>query len=229
MNDPNPKPKRVVSLVDGRSLRGPRRTNVERRATTQREVLQATIDCLHRLGYGATTTYVVAETAGLSRGTMLHHFPTKAALMVAATRYAWECEIADLQTAVAQFESGLPRMRALIDAHWDIVQRPEDIAVHEVRIGSRSDPEVATAVHPVMVAISKEYARFVGGLIRQAGLEPTEELRGLTVTWTMALPMMSFYRAADPNSRMIESLLATLKKLQEDLIERQQVRPKPSE
>jgi len=225
MTDSGQKPKRVVNLVDGQSLRGPRRTNVERRATTQRELLQATIDCLYRLGYGATTTYVVAETAGLSRGAMMHHFPTKADLVVAAVRHAWEREIADLQAAVAQFEPGLARMRALIDAHWDIVQRPEDIAIHEVRIGSRSDPEVAEAAHPVMVYISKDYARFVGGLIRQAGLEPTEELRGLTVTWTMALPMMSFYRAADPNSRMIESLLATLKGLQEDLIARQRGRP----
>jgi hypothetical protein len=87
-----------------------------------------------------------------------------------------------------------------------------------VRIGSRSDPTLAEAVRPIMADIASDYAHYVGALIRQAGIEPTEELRGLTVTWALALPMMAFYRAANPNSRMEVSLIASLKGLQELLI-----------
>ena len=198
-----------------------RRTNAERTAQTRRGLLEATIDCLFRLGFGATTTHVVAEVAGISRGAMLHHYRTKAELMVAAVRYGWEKELAELNAEVAKVKAGLPRFRAMIDIYWRIVQKPEDTAIQEVRAGSRSDPELADAVHPVMAKMAKDYARFVGEQIRQAGLKPNEELRGLTVMWVLALPMMGFYRAADPNRRMEDSLLASLRHLQESLIEMQ--------
>jgi AcrR family transcriptional regulator len=201
-----------------------RRTNAERTAQTQRGLMEATIDCLFRLGFGATTTHVVAEAAGLSRGAMVHHYPTKADLMVAAVRYAWEKELSEMREAMEKFDPGLARFRAVIEVHWAFVQRPEDTAIHEVRNGSRSDPELAAAVRPIMAEIASDYAHFVGTLIRQAGLEPDEELRGLTVNWVTALPMMAFYRAADPNRRMEDSLLVTLKSHQEGLIQRQLVR-----
>lgn len=212
MNDPNPA---------GDAIQRIRRTNVERTAQTQKGLLEATIDCLCRFGYGATTTHLVAELAGVSRGAMNHHFATKADLMVAAVRYAWRKEFAEIDVELAKVEEGLPRFRAMIDVHWDIVQRPEDTAIHEVRIGSRSDPVLAQAVQPIMADIAAEYAHYVGSQIRHAGLEPNEELRGLTVTWALALPMMAFYRAANPNERMEHSLIDSLKGLQESLIHRQ--------
>jgi AcrR family transcriptional regulator len=198
-----------------------RRTNAERTASTQRGILEATIDCLFRLGFGATTTHIVAEVAGISRGAMLHHYRTKADLMAAAVRYAWEKEFTEMNAEVAKVKAGLPRFRAMIDIYWNIAQQPEDIAIQEVRSGSRSDPELADAVHPIMSDIAKDYARFVGEQIRQAGLKSNEELRGLTVIWVLALPMMGFYRAADPNLRMEDSLLASLRHLQESLIQMQ--------
>jgi AcrR family transcriptional regulator len=209
MSDPNP---------TGEAIQRIRRTNVERTAQTQKGLLEATIDCLCRFGYGATTTHLVAELAGVSRGAMNHHFSTKADLMVAAVRYAWCKEFAEIDAELAKVEAGLPRFRAMIDVHWEIVQRPEDTAIHEVRIGSRSDPVLAQAVQPIMADIAAEYAHYVGSQIRQAGLEPNEELRGLTVTWALALPMMAFYRAANPNERMERSLIASLKDLQGRLI-----------
>ena len=43
-------------------------------------LLDAALECLVELGYGGTTTSVVAARAGVSRGAQLHHFPTRAAL-----------------------------------------------------------------------------------------------------------------------------------------------------
>jgi AcrR family transcriptional regulator len=222
MNDPNTT-RRESSAARSSSdaIARTRRTNVERTAQTQRVLLEATVDCLCRLGYGATTTHVVAERAGVSRGAMNHHFATKADLMVAAVRYAWDKEFSEIDAELARFETGLTRFRAIIDVHWEIVRRPEDIAIHEVRIGSRSDPMLAQAVQPIMADIASDYAHYVGTQIRQAGLEPNEALRGLTVTWALALPMLAFYRAANPNERMEHSLLTSLKEMQESFIRQQ--------
>ena len=43
---------------------------------TRAAILEATLVCFYDLGYGATTTEKVAKRAGVSRGAMLHHFPS---------------------------------------------------------------------------------------------------------------------------------------------------------
>ena len=61
-----------------------RRTQAERSATTQGKLLVAALECLVEHGYGGTTTTLVAERAGVSRGAQLHHYPTRAALVAAS-------------------------------------------------------------------------------------------------------------------------------------------------
>src|SRR5262245_21898426 len=64
--------------------------NAERSAATRGKLLEATIQCLAELGYHQTSTVIVTERAGVSRGSMLHHFPTKADLMMAAAQHIRE-------------------------------------------------------------------------------------------------------------------------------------------
>lgn len=61
-----------------------RRPRVRDADATRRRILDATIETLVRRGYPATTTMEVQRTAGVSRGALLHHFPTRAKLVVAA-------------------------------------------------------------------------------------------------------------------------------------------------
>jgi len=43
---------------------------------TRIAILEAAIDCLERQGYARTTTQMIAQTARISRGAMLHHYAT---------------------------------------------------------------------------------------------------------------------------------------------------------
>jgi len=54
-----------------------RRSNAQRSAETRRRLIKAAITCLHVNGYAATTTVAIADKAKVSRGAMLHQFPTK--------------------------------------------------------------------------------------------------------------------------------------------------------
>src|SRR5918998_2881312 len=56
----------------------------ERSRLTQQRLLTATIECLVEYGWAGTTTTVIAERAGVSRGAQLHHYPTRNELVVAA-------------------------------------------------------------------------------------------------------------------------------------------------
>ena len=50
-------------------------------------LLEATVECLVERGWSGTSTTVVSQRAGVSRGAQLHHFPTKNALVVAAVEH----------------------------------------------------------------------------------------------------------------------------------------------
>lgn len=54
----------------------------------RQRLVDAAIACLHRVGYAATITQLVMEEAGVSRGAMLHHFPTKVDLIIAVAEAA---------------------------------------------------------------------------------------------------------------------------------------------
>jgi AcrR family transcriptional regulator len=53
-------------------------------ASTRLQIIEATLRCFSRLGGFSTTAPAIAAEAGLSRGAMLHHFPSRQDLIRAA-------------------------------------------------------------------------------------------------------------------------------------------------
>lgn len=120
-----------------------RRSQAERIEETRRRALDAAIRCLSRDGYAAATTIRVAVEAGISRGGMLHHFPSKTDLIVAVaeevSRRLHEWRKAEL----IKIPAGMERFRALTEATWATSQGPEEMALIEILMASRGDPELA--------------------------------------------------------------------------------------
>ena len=123
-----------------------RRTQAERRASMRARLLDATIDCLSRLGYSRTTTTEVAERAGVSRGAQLHHFPTKAELVTNAVERLFERRHAEFVRAMAGLPAGADRPAAAIDLLWSTVSGPPFHAWLELAVAARTDPELAPSV-----------------------------------------------------------------------------------
>src|SRR5437762_2972866 len=96
----------------------PRRTQEERSASTRVRLLDATIECLFELGYANTTTTEIARRAGLSRGAQLHHFPTKAELVITAVDHLFARRTAEFRAAFANLPAGVDRAAAAIDLLW---------------------------------------------------------------------------------------------------------------
>jgi AcrR family transcriptional regulator len=198
-----------------------RRSNVDRSASTRRQIFEATIRCLQSGGYGAVTNIRVAELAGVSRGAMMHHFPTQQELIVATIEYAYG-KLSDYRMQVlSKLDPGLPRYRALIDLAWTTAQMPEGQACNEVRHGSRSNPEIRAAVTPIMTRLSDDYGRLHMRLAREAGLEANAEVQGLTATTAMTMRSLAVNTFTYPRSQMVENVLFTLKSTREDIIARQ--------
>ena len=55
-----------------------------RSLATRERLIRAALDEIHEVGYHAATTHQIAERARVSRGALLHHFPTRADIIQAA-------------------------------------------------------------------------------------------------------------------------------------------------
>src|SRR3954463_8607245 len=86
----------------------------ERTRAMRARLLEATVELLVERGFSGTSTTLVSERAGVSRGAQLHHFPTKNALVVAAVEHLTEKRGAELATAAAGLPAGARRTRAVL-------------------------------------------------------------------------------------------------------------------
>jgi AcrR family transcriptional regulator len=91
----------------------------QKSAMTRDRILDAAINCFINLGYTNVTTAKVASTAGVSRGAMLHHFPSKTELIQAAVEYLHGKLLEDYTARVNSIpasKKGKSRRRAGLDA-----------------------------------------------------------------------------------------------------------------
>ena len=123
-----------------------RRTQAERSALTRGQLLDATVECLSALGYARTTTTEIAERAGVSRGAQLHHFPTKAELVITAVGHLFDRRHAEFVDAIGRLPAGAPRTTAAIDLLWRMVSGPTFYAWLEITVAARTDPELRAPV-----------------------------------------------------------------------------------
>lgn len=152
---------------------------------------------------------------------MMHHFPTRQALIVATVDYAYK-KLTEFRTAeLMKVEAGLKRYRKVVDLAIVTNRTPEGMTLNEIRIGSRSDPEIRDAVTPIMSFISEDYGRMVSRLAREAGLTPTRELQGLTGVVAMSTRALAINTFTYPSKRAEENVLWMLRHMREDLIARQ--------
>jgi AcrR family transcriptional regulator len=138
----------VITVRETPSPRRPRRTQAERTAETRSKLLDATIECLIEQGYGGTTTLAVCKRAGVSHGSLQHHFGKRDGLLGAAL----ECVYARLRDrVVARLEllpEGEPRVEAMVDIMWEGLGAREFKAVLELWLAAANQPELSWAVWP---------------------------------------------------------------------------------
>lgn len=125
-----------------------RRTQEERTAQTRLALIEATIASIGDHGYTGASTTLIAQRAGVSRGAMLHHFATRAALMAQVVRHVFNSEMAEYEATRVRTGMGdnLFDWPSLL---WSVLSRPPGMAVLEILQATRSDPELAELVVPM--------------------------------------------------------------------------------
>jgi AcrR family transcriptional regulator len=132
----------------------PARTQQQRREETRRALLDAAVESLIEVGFTRTTTLEVQRRAGVSRGALLHHFPSKAELLVAAVDHLAEMRARELKAFAAQLppDTGTadpdgapgadPRSAVVLDLLWQCFSGTFFQVGMELRTAARTDPEL---------------------------------------------------------------------------------------
>jgi AcrR family transcriptional regulator len=138
-------------------------------AATRLQILEATLRCFSKLGYFHTTTPAIAEEAGLSRGAMLHHFPSRMDVVRAAVEHLHAKRLKAFRAAVDGLPAGENRAHVALRAHWDQLRHPLYAVFIELCVAARTDPELADILTPAEAAFARE--------LRQTAVEVVPEWR----------------------------------------------------
>jgi AcrR family transcriptional regulator len=128
-------------------------------------LLEATVECLVERGFSGTSTTLVSERAGVSRGAQLHHFPTKNDLVVAAVEHLTEVRGAELAAAAEALPTGPRRTRAVLQMLADHFTSPVFTAALELWVAARTDPALLAAVGPLELRVGREVHRLTVELL----------------------------------------------------------------
>lgn len=123
----------------------------QRSLNTQQQLLNSTIHCIAEFGYHQASTNTIVEHAGVSRGAMLHHFPTKVDLLSAAFKQLHETITADVQTLITQAEINEQTWPDLLD---EIAKRYFDGPLWdfflELTVAARTDDALRAELIPTV-------------------------------------------------------------------------------
>ena len=192
----------------------------ERSRSTRLRVLEAAVECLVELGWSGTTTTVVAERAGVSRGAQLHHYRTKSALLVAAVEHLAERRAAELRAEAAAEAAALApggdRVARTVDLLATLFTGPLFAAAIEVWVAARTDPELRAALVPLEARLGREVHRMTVQLLgadeSRPGMRETVQatldlLRGLGVASLLTDDSARRARLLAEWSRQLRTLL----------------------
>ena len=184
-----------------------RRTQEQRTADTRAALFEAAVRAISRLGYTRASNAVIADEAGVSRGAITHHFASRAAFIAEVVRWVFDAEVLAYRELQRERQIG-SRVSDWPRISWEVLSRPSGIAVLEIFVASRSDPDLAALIKPVQTAIEELAAK---AFRERLGTNVADNSAIRLVVWAMRGMSLGREFIDDPEA-MLESvdLLASL-------------------
>jgi AcrR family transcriptional regulator len=188
----------------------------ERSRAMRARLMDATIECLVERGFGGTSTTLISERAGVSRGAQLHHFPTKNDLVVAAVEHLTEVRGEELARAAARVPTA-HRTRDVLRMLGDHFASPVFIAALELWVAARTDPALREAVEPLERKVGRDVHRMTVQLlgadeskpgVRELVQATLDLVRGLGLAATITDDTRRRNRVLDQWARTLDEAMA---------------------
>ncbi|HEX5380208.1 MAG TPA: helix-turn-helix domain-containing protein [Phenylobacterium sp.] len=209
-----------MTVETSAGARAPRRSQAERSASMRARLIDAAIVCLDRLGYSATTLSTIAEEAGVSRGGMLHQFPSKVDLMLAVVAYA---SGADERAQPALSPDAFPDHRAyfmsLTDVVWQAQKTPAVMAKLEIMVAARSDKVLAEKLPAIFNDIEHTRCERMWERAQELGIRDKAAIVSMVSLHMAAMRGLSIELLLTDDPAQVERSYALLKHYKDLLID----------
>ncbi|MFI9414105.1 TetR/AcrR family transcriptional regulator [Nocardia gamkensis] len=136
----------------------------EQKRATRVRILDAAADLLAEQGYRALSTLSVQRAANVSRGALLHHFPTLGALIGALVGHLVARNEAAVREVAAGLGTGTDPLRRALTALYESMARPAAQAEFELWAAARTDPALAEALRAAERKAGRDLRRVVDAL-----------------------------------------------------------------
>ncbi len=133
---------------------------VQQRAWNTRErILAAAVACLAEDGYAATTTSRIQERSGVSRGSLLHQFPSRDDLLIAAVQHlaVERANQVDVPEVAGTIDDA-------IDQIWMTFHGPLFRAALQLWAAAQHSPHLAEALRPREHELGRHIRQLITGL-----------------------------------------------------------------
>ena len=187
---------------------------------TRQTILEAAIQCFIDLGYANTTTALIAEYAGVSRGAMMHHFPSRATVLRATIEHLHNKRLREFREMMADIDDpkelmDRSRIEQSVQVAWRYVNQPSSVAFQEVLMAARTDEELREVLDPLEKEYEKQFLDTVKAVFPHwQGLEALETANDVVhflLTGMMLSPMK--FRKQARTSRVLEKLADVLEEI----------------
>ena len=208
---PRPRTRKAASARARPQKDKPESLQSRKSASTRRQILDAAIECIVKYGYASTTTLIIAKTASVSRGAMLHHFPSKIEVIAAAVEHLYSKRQKAFYRAIDILPTDNSQIRPAIEAYLKHVMHPLYMAFFELKVAARTDKELHKVFEPARKKFDAEWDTMARKLFPNwEGDEKAFEL-ALDLTHYL-LEGMAINSAAEINSDRAQRLLDHLEK-----------------
>ena len=120
------------------------RPKQERGLETRDLILDAVVALIAEQGYAAASTPNIAARAGVSRGALQHHFPSRDALVIAVSQKLTDRMALELSTHDLLGMDTKTRVSHIVDQYWAVFGSVDSIVTLQVRL---NEPVAKTQSH----------------------------------------------------------------------------------
>ncbi|GEL17537.1 TetR/AcrR family transcriptional regulator [Pseudonocardia asaccharolytica] len=128
------------------------RTRAQRSEDSRARILDAAVACLIEGGYCGATTLTIQAAADVSRGRLLHHFPSRDRLLVAAAQHLAVKRVQDTEDRVLSIVGtrieGWDRADRVVELLWESFHEPHFWAAVELWTAARANLGIAEVLRP---------------------------------------------------------------------------------
>lgn len=198
-----PAPRTSEEPSDGREVKG---------ALMRARLRAATEELIAEVGVDAASTVAIAQRCGVSRGALLHHYPTRDDLIIDTARHFWE-RARDIVAALADdMNSGRTDILVFVTRLYDDVFRANAlVTMLDLMVLGRSDDRVGAAVNAILTDLFRSYEELGVDAFQVSHVEPER----IHVLMTLIVSTLRGLRIQNNIHRDDARVLAVLRMLAE--------------